>query len=220
MSRLFITPREINFINDIGKEIIKDVIGQKIYLFPISEVKTKIHDVYEEAIDKIFENPIQLDCAVNWQPEEITTTRFGSEEYWTIEVYVQYRDILDKGIQINEGDFFSYGEIFFEIIKVPVSSTIYGEIEHSGYLTLTGKQSRKGQFLSKIFGPTDEAYSDPDAVQETFVQQRGFRQNKEGITGDVRSLQKDGVLTKPITGPAEVTKKGAGKAGSAFYDES
>ena len=43
MARLFITPREINFINDIGKEIVKDVIGQKIYYFPISHIKTQIH---------------------------------------------------------------------------------------------------------------------------------------------------------------------------------
>ena len=41
MARLFITPRELNFINDIAKEIIKDVVGQKIYYFPISEVKSK-----------------------------------------------------------------------------------------------------------------------------------------------------------------------------------
>jgi hypothetical protein len=30
MARLFVSPREINFINDIAKELIKDVIGQKI----------------------------------------------------------------------------------------------------------------------------------------------------------------------------------------------
>ena len=31
MSRFFITQREINFINDTAKELIKDVIVQKIY---------------------------------------------------------------------------------------------------------------------------------------------------------------------------------------------
>ena len=46
MSRLFITPREIDFINDVAKEVLKDVAGQKIYYFPISEVKTRVHDVY------------------------------------------------------------------------------------------------------------------------------------------------------------------------------
>ena len=220
MARLFITPREINFINDIGKEIVKDVIGQFIYLYPISETKTLIHDVYEESPDKIFENPIKLDCIVNWQPEEITTGRFGSEDYWTIEAYVQSRDLIDKQIEILEGDFFQYGAIFFEITKVPISTTIYGEVEYEGYITLTGKQSRKGLFLSKVLGPYGENYSDPDVVQETFIQQRGFAENAEGPTGDVRALQKNDVLTKPITGPAEVSPKDAGKAGSSFYSDS
>ena len=54
MSRFFITQREINFINDLTKELIKDVIGQKIYYFQISEIKSNVHDIYEEAPEKIL----------------------------------------------------------------------------------------------------------------------------------------------------------------------
>jgi hypothetical protein len=213
--------REINFINDIAKEIVKDVVGQKIYLFPISEIKSRVHDVYEESPDKIFENPIEVDAMVKYMPQEVKTNRYGSEEYYNIEVYVQIRDLIDKQIEVREGDFFSYGETFFEIIKAPVSDTIYGQIEHKSFTTITGKQSRKGQFISKIFGPTAEYYSDPDAVQTTFVQQRGFSENRLGQTGDVRDLQRRGVLDAPITGPAEVSPSGdATGAGSSFYDES
>jgi hypothetical protein len=220
MGRFFITPREINFINDIAKEIVKDVIGQKIYYFPISEIKSKVHDVYEESPDKVFENPVEIDCLVKYQPQEIRTNRFGSEEYYTIEAYVQSRDLLDKGIEVLEGDFFSYGTTFFEVIKGPASDVIFGQIEHKTYITITGKQSRKGQFISKIFGPTSEDYSDDGAVQETFVQQRGAKTNKEGVTGDVRDLQKNGVLDAPITGPKEVSSAGDPQnVGSAFYDE-
>ena len=71
MARFFLTEREINFINDIGKEVVKDVIGQKIFYFPISETKTKIHDVYEEAPEKIFENPIEINCLVKYSPQDI-----------------------------------------------------------------------------------------------------------------------------------------------------
>ena len=85
MGRFFITPREINFINDVAKELVKDVIGQKIYYYPISETKSKVHDVYEESPDKVFENPIEIDCLVKYQPQEIRTNRFGSEEYYTID---------------------------------------------------------------------------------------------------------------------------------------
>lgn len=220
MARLFVSPREINFINDIAKELVKDVVGQKIYYFAINEIKSHVHDVYEESPDKIFETPIELECLVKYSPQEITTNKFGSEEYYTIEAYIQVRDLIDKGIDLVEGDFFSFGDTFFEIVKAPRTETIFGQIEHKSFITITGKQSRKGQFLSKIFGPTSEWYSDPDAVQETFVQQRGFEENKLGKTGDVRALQKNGVLDAPITGPAEVSPLGdPDKVGSSFYDE-
>jgi hypothetical protein len=220
MGRFFITKREINFINDITKELIKDVIGQKIYYFPISEIKSKVHDVYEESSEKIFENPIEIDCLVKYESPEIRTNRFGSETFFSIEVYIQSRDLLDKGIEVLEGDFFSYGSVFFEVTQAPDSDVIFGQIEHGKFITIRAKQSRKAQFIAKVFGPTSEKYTDPDAVQDEFVQQRGFEQNKLGKTGDVRDLRKNGVLEKPISGPHEVSTKGDGTgAGSSFYGD-
>jgi hypothetical protein len=207
-------------MNDIAKEIVKDVTGQKIYLYQISEIKSKVHDVYEESSDKIFDNPIELDCFVEYQPQAIKTDNFGSEEYSSIKAYVQSRDLLDKNIEILEGDFFSYGDIFFEVVTAPTSETLFGQIEHDSYTTLTGKQARKGQFFAKVFGPTSETNNDPDSVQDKFYQQRGFKNNKLGETKDVRDLQKNNVLEKPITGPKEVSSAGTdSKAGNSFYDE-
>lgn len=220
MSRLFITQREINFINDVSKELIKDVIGQKIYYFSISEIKSKIHDVYEESPDKIFETPIEIECLVKYQEPEVRTNRFGSEKYYKIEAYIQSKDLLDKGIEILEGDFFSYGSVFFEITQAPSSNIIFGQIEHQRFVTIKATQAREGQFKTKVFGPTSETYSDKDAVQDTFVQQRGFDNNKLGETADVRDLQKNGVLEKPISGPKEVSPKGDNKpGGSSFYGD-
>lgn len=220
MARLFLTPREINFMNDIAKELVKDVIGQKIYYFPISEVKSRVHDIYEESVDKIFENPMEIDCLVKYIPQEISTNEFGFEEYSAIEAYVQSRDLLDKGIEILEGDFFSYGTTFFEVVKSPETETIYGQIEHKSYTTITGKQSRKGQFISRVFGPTSEGHTDSDAVQDKFYQQRGFDHNISGKTGDVRELRKRNILDQPITGPKEISARGdSNGAGSSFYDE-
>jgi hypothetical protein len=221
MARLFITQREINFVNDISKEIVKDVVGQKIYYFPISEIKSRVHDVYEESPNRIFDNPIEIDCLVKYQPQEVTTDNFGSEEYSSIEAYIQTRDLIDKKIQVFEGDFFSYGTKFFEIIKAPDTSTLFGQIEYNGYTTLTGKQARRGQFISKIFGPTDEKHTDSDSVQDSFYQQRGLKTDSLGReTIDSRDLRKSGVLEDPIDGQRQVSKKGtSGKVGNSFYDE-
>ena len=62
MARLFITPREIDFISDLTKEIIKDVVGQKIYYYRIREDLTDTHDVYEEAENKVFNPPVEIEA--------------------------------------------------------------------------------------------------------------------------------------------------------------
>ena len=79
MARLFITPREVDFISDITKEITKDVLGQKIYYYRVREELTDVHDVYEEAPEKVFDPPIELETMVEWQPEEFRTNKFGNE---------------------------------------------------------------------------------------------------------------------------------------------
>ena len=222
MSRLFLTPREIDFINDVNKEIIKDVVGQRIYYYSIRTDVTKIHDVYEEAPDKVFNPPIEIEARVEYQPEGISTGRFGTEGTYDINVYLHNRDLLDRNIDVRIGDYFSYDATFFEIATVQVESTVYGQIEHAMGVQLLGKQARMGLIDRDPNGPTDESYTDPGAGQETFVQQRGFKENRLGETADKRALQENGTLDKPISGPAEVSPRADENEGikSSFYDES
>jgi len=221
MARLFLTPREIDFINDINKEIIKDVVGQKIYYYTVRPDVTDVHDVYEEAPDKVFDPPIEIEARVEYQPEDNRINRFGVEEFYSIEVYLHNRDLLDRNIDVKIGDYFSYDATFFEIIQHQIESNIYGQIEHAMGVKIMGRQARLGQIQKDPNGPTSESYTDPGSVQETFVQQRGFEENRLGPTADTRALQEKGVLDPPITGPAEVSEYGDPEdVGSAFYDES
>ena len=221
MARLFITPREIDFIADMTKEIVKDVIGQKIYYYRVREDLTDVHDVYEEAPEKVFDPPIEVEALVEWAPEEVRTNRFASEEYSTITVSIQSRDLLDKKIQIQEGDFFSYGVTFFEVTSVIGISQIFGQVERPTGVKLTGKQAREGLINVKPIGPTSESHTDADAVQDTFAQQRGLSRNRLGATGDKRQLVEDGTLEAPITGQAAEVSKTADSAGikSSFYGD-
>lgn len=222
MSRLFITSRELNFISDITKEIIKDVIGQKIYYYPISELKTQTHGIYNEALKKVYDNPIALDCLVdnNFQTDT-KIDKFGVDAQYKIEVYLQYRDLVDKGINISIGDFFSFSDIFYEIIDKTFMRNIYGMPEHKDGVKIVGTNAREGLFTAPIIGPTDIANIESDAIQDTFVQQRGESLDNHGeLTGDKRALIENGVLDRPLDGPKEVSSNGdVSNVGSAFYDE-
>ena len=220
MARLFITPREIDFISDLTKEVIKDVSGQKVYYYVVREDLSDVHDVYEEAPNKVFDPPVEIEARVEYLPEEIRTNKFGHEEFYTINIFFHERDLLDRGIEVRAGDYFSYGDTFFEVTSAVIETNAFGQIEHSIGTKVTGKQARLGQIDKPAIGPTSEAYSDIDAVQETFIQQRGLEENKLGKTGDKRQLQEDGKLDKPLSEPAEVSPRGDdSNINSSFYDE-
>ena len=221
MARLFITQREMNFISDITKEVIKDVIGQKIYYYPVSESKTKSHDVYAEAIQKIFDNPIALDVLVNNEFQiDTKIDKFGVDTNFKIEVYVQHRDMVEKGISPAIGDYYSFSDVFYEITEYKYMRNIYGQAENIDGVSLVGTRVRESQFKAVLKGPTGIEYSDPDAIQHTFVQQRGLVENAEGPTADVRDLVRQGVLDPPLTGARQVSEKGdVTGAGHSFYDE-
>ena len=224
MSRLFVTQRELNFISDISKEVIKDVCGQVIYYYSISETKTKTHGIYNESLEKVFDNPVMIDALVDSHYQtDSKVDAFGVDTKFKIEAYVQYRDLVEKGINISIGDFFSFSDIFYEITDVNVMRNIYGLPEHRDGVKIMGTKAREGQFSAPVTGPTDISYTDEDAVQKKFEQQRGRAENSQGPTGDVRELVKLGVLEPSLTGPKQVSEAGAvgddSRHGSAFYSE-
>jgi len=218
MARLFVTPRELDFISDINKELTKDIIGQTIYYYKVREDITEVHDVYEEAIEKVFDPAIEIDALVEWSPATIKTDRFGYEKTYELGVYIHYRDMVDREIALREGDYLSYGDNFFEITSIKYDKTIFGQIEHlSGYV-IQAKQARKGQIDKEALGPTEEMYTDPDAVQESWAQQRGQEKNQDGLTDDKRALLENETLEGPISGPKQI-KKSDGINSSFYGDE-
>lgn len=193
MSRLFIGPREIEFINDITKEYVKDVVSQYIVYYPISILHTKVHPVYDEAVEKIFENPIKLDVLAGSEYEEASNRwdQFGQEAVTKLELYIQARDLIDKGVMISGGDFFVFGAEVFEVIGTSVPEFIYGQPEYEKARLVTGKLARSGQLDIETFKKLlldSKTFADSQ-VQKDFIQQRGLGETEEGATADTRQIR-------------------------------
>lgn len=185
MSRLFVTQREIDFFNDIGKEVIKDIVGQQIIYWPVSTLKTKIHPVYNEAVKKIFENPIRVDALVGQPTWETKMSQFGPEQINKLDVFIQARDLAQKNIEVSEGDFFTYGEQAYEIVSSVNMNNFFGQIEHEIGFKITGLLARVGEFDPQRFYKPTEEIRPPVA----FEQQRGLPENMDGPTGDIRDVR-------------------------------
>jgi len=130
----------------------------------------------------------------------------------------------DKDLEVHEGDFFQYGDYFFETTTIVVEKVMFGQTERIAGYKMQGKQARINLIHKKFFGPTSEMYTDEDAVQKNFEQQRGLAVTSTGMpTGDIRQLQKDGILEAPISGAKQV-KPQASKVNnnvikSSFYGD-
>ena len=212
MARLFITPREIDLISDLTKEITKDIIGQVIYYYRPRVDLSTVNDIYDEMTEKVFDPPIEIDCTIERGPSERTTDRFGHSALSTVTLYLHYRDLIDRGIVVEEGDYFQYGPDFYEMTTVNRDKTMFGQVEHITGYRIVGKQARQGLINKPRLGPTGEQYLGDDAVQQEFVQQRG-----SSTMGDRRELVNDGVTESPLGGPQRVKK--SGDSNSGFYGD-
>jgi len=192
IARLFITPKEIQFINDLTKEFVKDVVGQFIYYYPISAMKTQIHPIYDEAIEKVFLTPIKLDVLADQPNWETKYNVWGNEQVNKLELFVQVRDLLDKGYTVSEGDFFLYGDAVYEVLSAVNINNIFGQVEYDVGIKVEGKIVRKGQLDLNIFklmlADAGIKYAD-NTVQQVWQQQRGLEENVDGPTGDRREMR-------------------------------
>lgn len=214
MARLFVTAKEIDFMSDLTKEITKDVIGQVIYYYKPRVDLSNSENIYDEMTERVFDPPVEIDCTVQWNPSEKSTDRYGHQALSSIEIYLHYRDLIDRGIVVEEGDFFQFGDTFYEMTTVNTDKIMFGLVEHITGYKVIAKQARKGLIDKPHNGPTGEEYLDEGSVQETFTQQRG-----NSGKGDKRQLVSDGTLDSPI-GSAQSIKK-VGTAKPSFYgDES
>jgi hypothetical protein len=188
MARLFIGPREVQFINDLTKEVIKDVAGQVIHYFPVSAIKSSVHKVYNESVQKIFENPISIPALVGMPEYTSKTTNFGPDIEARIEVLIQYKDLQDRKIVLSEGDFFSYDDMFYEVLTVVnVGKNIFGLAEYNTAWKITARSARLNQM--DVPNLPDPRLA-PEDIQVTFQQQRGLPLMNDGKeTGDVREMR-------------------------------
>lgn len=190
MARLFIGQKEIQFINDITKEFTHDVVGQFILYMPLSTLRSAVHPVYDEAPEKIFDNPIKIPAMVG-QPEWASkNTAFGPQLECNLEVMIQVKDLDDKKITPSEGDMFMFDNTVYEILTLVNTNNIFGLAEYELTWKITAKSARLSQLDSNGIKNLPKTPLGVGDTQMTFEQQRGLAVTSDGeATGDVREMR-------------------------------
>jgi hypothetical protein len=147
---LFTGKKEKDLVKQVNDEIIEKVVGQTILYYSISLNHTNFHDLYGEAIEKAFLEPIRVYAMVKWTSQNTTTTPLGLDRVQKISVSFHKRRLTeDQDLFVREGDFIQYGQDFYEILTLTEPVWLYGQPEASFEITADCVRARPGLFTTK-----------------------------------------------------------------------
>ena len=144
---LFTGKKEKDFVKQVNDEIIERVVGQTIVYYPISLKHTQFHEMYGEAIQKNFLDPIRIYAMVKYESETTKTTPLGIDRIEKITVSFHKRRLAeDQDLFVREGDFIQYGSNFYEILALKEPTWLYGQVESKFEITAECTRAREGLF--------------------------------------------------------------------------
>lgn len=144
---LFTGKKEKDLVKQINDEVIERVVGQTIAYYPISLEHTNFHDLYGEAIQKNFLNPIRVYAMVEYVSETTSTTPLGVDRIEKIKVSFHKRRLTeDQNLFVREGDFIQYGQNLYEILTLVEPNWLYGQVESKFEITAECVRAREGLF--------------------------------------------------------------------------
>ena len=147
---LFVGKKEKDLVKQVNDEIIERVVGQTILYYPISLDHTDFHNLYGEAVNKNFLDPVRIYAMVKFESQSTSTTPFGVDRVERISVAFHKRRLTeDQDMFVREGDFIQYGSYFYEILTLEEPKWLFGQVESSFEIAAKCIRARNGLFEVK-----------------------------------------------------------------------
>lgn len=163
MARKFVTTREFELIDSWNRELIQDVVEQEILYYAVSE-ESQVHDTYDEAIKKVWYDPIKINARVRFSQGPAIAKGGHLDSTYSIDVQLHRKECEERNIKPREGDFIEYGQIIYEITSLGNDQPVFGQINNKLKVSFTCVPSREGQF--KVENSTAEGIDNTHPVED------------------------------------------------------
>lgn len=121
---LFFGYEDKQLFQNIAEELLGGIVRQHILYWKIDIQATQFDDVYGETREKVFRQPVKVNALVEFEHKPSETAR-GAELIKNLNIGLLRKNLEELHLEVREGDFVQFGNIFFEIMNVD-----YNIIQH------------------------------------------------------------------------------------------
>ena len=115
---LFGSQKDFNVLSThISREILRDIVEQEIGYYKLSLTDTQAN-LYGEATDKIFLNPVKLNCLITRGDQVINVDEFGPDLGREASFAFIREDLVDANTVPEVGDIVMWHEDYYEVDTV------------------------------------------------------------------------------------------------------
>ena len=128
---LFGTSRDASLIRHIGRELINNIIEQQVGYYKIDLAKTSLNMYGESNGEKIYYNPVLVNCLIERSAQEWSTDSLGPDVNRKIQLRFLKDDLTGTNLSIElpeGGRGFQYG-IYPEVGDVVIWQNNYYEVD-------------------------------------------------------------------------------------------
>lgn len=135
---IFGSQRDFSLFVGINRELLSDVVEQDILYYKISLENTQAN-IYGEAPDKIFWNPVKLNCLITRGDQVVTVDEFGPDLTRDASFAFLREDLVQSNVVPEVGDIIMWHENYYELDTVVENQLFLGK-DNSYNLTEYGEK--------------------------------------------------------------------------------
>ena len=142
---IFGSQRDFGLIKKMNRALLRDIIEQEIGYYKISLEETQ-SSIYGESTEKIYYNPVLLQCLITRGDQIYTTDDFGPDLGRQLSFAFLRDDLVDQNLIPEVGDIIMLSENYYEVDVVRENQFFFGKDNNYNY----GRSADYGASISIV----------------------------------------------------------------------